>query len=145
MKFRIFFITVGAPLLLATGILWPPMDRLSVRLALIIAITTGLLISLFFNRKKYLRSLVAGSGSIRMECISAPLVTRYRNISFDDLQDVRLSPDGFRYESAGILHLKTAGKWESYIILDKKLFQQVQQSLAQAGLQVGKGRAVPVA
>src|SRR5688572_1334853 len=99
MKFRIFLLTVGSPLTLALVFLWPPMDRLSIRLALLIAITAGLLVSLFFNRKKYLRRLELHAGKVSLEYISAPLVTRNLHIDLQDLEDLRLLPDGFRYEA----------------------------------------------
>lgn len=145
MKFRIFFHTVGSPLMLATAFLWPPVDRLSVRLFLMIAITAALLISLFFNRKKYLRHLKMDAGKICLEFVSAPLVDKSLSIDFSELEDLRLSPDGFRYEAAGVLHMKRGGKWQSFIILNKKTYGAVQLSLAAAGLHPGKAGLVRTA
>lgn len=141
MKFRIFFLTIGSPIACTLLLLWPPMDRLSIRLFLVIAISSALLISLFFNKKKYVGRLVADASGIDLEYIRAALVSRKQYIPLTHLQDVQLSADGFRYGAAGVLHLKTGGKWESYIIVNKKTFRAVQQSLSHAGLDVAKTSA----
>lgn len=130
--FKVFLKTTGLSFLLAFVILWPPTDKLTVRLFILIAIFIWLLVRTFLNKKNYLSAITFVDDAISIRYTTAQLITKTLHLNINDIDGIKLSASNYPYSHAGSLRIYTNAQWHTYLIMDKRLFKSVEQELKMA-------------
>lgn len=134
MKLKVFFRTIGYPFSLAAVILWPPSDRLSVRLFLLIGTFVWLFIALFLNKRKYLVNLIVKNDKVHIRFITPILLTKDLQLNIEDISGLRVCRANFPYTYAGSIRVFNKGFWYTFIIIDNKLFETTERQIATANI-----------
>jgi hypothetical protein len=127
MKLKVFFRTIGFPFLLAAFILWPPVDRLSVRLFLFIGISVWLLLRFVSNKRTYLSGLAFVNDTVKLQFITAQLTTKNLMLNVRDISGMKLSKVNFSYNYTGSLRIHAKEQWHTFLIIDRKMFDMAEQ------------------
>ena len=131
MKFNVFFRTVGSSLIVA-AILWPPLDKLSFRLLIVIGILIWTIRRCFFYKKKYLSYLIVTDAIIHVQFITPLLKTKTLEVNVPDVNELLLSMDGFWYSALGVLKLKAKESSATFLIISNKVLKTAHDQVTTA-------------
>jgi hypothetical protein len=130
MKLNVLLRTVVSPFLLTAVVLWPPLDRLTFRLLIVSAISIWLVLRvLYFNTKKYLSNLIIADDMIQIQFITPLLNSKTLQLYAPDINELRLSMDGFRYSALGVLNIKANGTAYNFIIISNKVLKTAKHQI----------------
>lgn len=123
MKWKLFYRSIGGPFLLATIIFFPTHYG---RLILLVIITVLILILAFTSKKKYLKEITFSERKITLQYISCRFREEIMELPVENITEMQLSKDpNFNYH--GLLKLKdTSGHLDTFYILQKRIFEQIQ-------------------
>lgn len=131
MKKEVFFRTFGWPLLFANTILWPPYDKITFRLLLLICIVMWIILRvIFFNKKKYLANINITDKIIEIESINLLLKCNTLQLNSLDFREVKLSWNEFHSEGLLIVKLNTDDQTYRFVLLGNKIKMAKQKLTA---------------
>jgi hypothetical protein len=126
MKFRVFFRTTGFPLLLSAYILWPPVDRISIRLILFIGILAFLLIRFTKLKRLYLSGLSVNDDGAEFQFFTSQFTNKHIHFNREEINGMQISKAKFTDDYSGVLRVHVKQQWYTFLIMDKKTFCNVE-------------------
>ena len=129
MMFKVFLRTIGLPFLISFFILWPPSDRLSIRLFILIAILFFIMVRAFISKRLYLFDVSFADEKVSIQYITTRLSTKNLQFKNQDICGLKVSATGYPYDYPGTLRIYANDRWFTFIIIDKKLFLRLEQYL----------------
>jgi hypothetical protein len=123
MKWKLFFRSIGGPVLTATIILFPTHYG---SLILLVIVTALILILAFTSKKKYLKEVTFSERKIILQFISCRFRDEIMELPVENITEMQLSKDpNFNYH--GLLKLKdTWGHQDTFYIFQKRIFEEIQ-------------------